>query len=352
MRKITYLCLIGLSLLIGCRKEEVAEQTYFSKENLQSEERNENDIKNTEFIAESQRKEEILTEVSLEEKVAIYNGSIPISRPFIANAKYIFLNEYSQDGNNGVCRMKIGEESITKLGLDIPPDMQPGAMATDIYGNLHVVVSTKSKALTEENNRSFEIRTFDEDGILLNKIDLTYLAAGSDRWIQELMIDKDGLYYIKWGLEDADLFIINQKGELLHMLKSEELECEGMILGRGRNGKIYTIFTRNESRFIGILNGEKGCLEEIKDGLVLQEDRGEILIAEGTDTDLLLYSFNTGFWACDFEKESMEQRFAVSQQEMGADESISGWAVLKDGRFLLIKRSGEEWHFVYKAGGK
>lgn len=363
MKKATFGILFCLLLLSGCSGDTMQEfdvqiGTFEISTETDTEKTNSDNsyLEQTASLSEETGGESHPIVVSFEEKIAVYDGKIDLARPFVANENYIFCtNNVIGEEEKNIYRIPIGTAEIEKLEVEIPENTHLVSMTVDCDGLLHTLFCTHGEILRKGIKGKVEIRVLDEDGTLVRSIDITDLTQINNKDIdtfsypRDILVDDEGLYNL-WI--NGERFLLDQDGKLLQTIDLDNMGA--VCFGKGRSGKIYCFYSKGEDRLISVINSRTGTFEKEWNNMLDPKDSAELMIAPGTDTDLLSYSFATGFWAWDLTQGTMENRLPFSGLQLEPSEEIAGWSVLRDGRFLAVTyhRNQQEWRFIYKAGGK
>lgn len=111
--------------------------------------------------------------------------------------------------------------------------------------------------------------------------------------------------------------------------------CDGnevTAIGCGKSGNVYCIYEKSKERILDMLvdNNMAGCQ------LVLPHLTAQYsYIAPGTDTELLIFNIEGGVYACEPNKNTVEQRISIDNLPVSGEDAHS-YGFLDDGRFFLM----------------
>lgn len=242
--------------------------------------------------------------------------------------------------------MPVGADEHTRANIDNPDGMVICHIAIDIYGKIHLIVAGN-------NFDEWYIWRLNESNQVEEVIDISdyFEIKQVPHWF---LVDKDGNYYLQWVLS-RDGVIVDSEGALKHRFTMESLDTRWTYEAAvGKDGLIYVVYNDGDEKVrIGEFDVESCSI--IKEDSPLYFSRDEIFneMSRGTDTNLLLFSRESGIWAYDHEKGVLENRVSLSDMGVAHGDSDSyPFTFLPDGRLLMLERCENGPHIKYFPAGK
>lgn len=267
-----------------------------------------------------------------------------------ADGEFLYLTDSDR---KEVLAMKLGKAEYSVVPVAIPEDMQITGITTDVAGTLILLLMPEKGSERKE----WFIWKLDENYAVERSISITDYVKENNYMAYDFLVDIDGYFYIRWGWGNGKILILDKEGVMVGIYKNEDLNVEEIqALGRGRDGKIYGVFRKNELYSLGRFEGAEGTLQSVCDNLFSEEEM-IYTIGAGTDTDLLIYSGQEGLYACNLDTTVLVNRAVVSESQVPYQVYRSIRMILPDGRLLFVENVSEgdklvEIRFVYLAGGE
>ena len=243
----------------------------------------------------------------------------------ISDGEQVFLAY----GETDVYTMSLGADTHTPMNLENTEGLTVCNVTTDIYGRVHLLMST-------ESFEEWYIWCLDEDYQLEKEIDISEYVETKQIPIW-FLIDKDGTYYFQWML-DRNGLLVDADGKLLHETTLESLGIGWIYeVAVRKDGEFYFLYRgEKDTPEFGVLDVEKGSIQKEDSQLLLPANETYSAMYAGTDTNLLLFSPISGIWAYDGEKGILENRVTIS--DIGFEKDMEFWPLnfLPDGRLLLL----------------
>ena len=245
----------------------------------------------------------------------------------VSNGEKIFFAYNEPD----VYVMPVGADKQTPLQIKNPEGLMVSNIAMDCYGGLHLL-------MVAQEYEEWYIWCLDEDYQVERIIDISayFETKQIPMWF---LIDKDGTFYLQWSLNRNGI-ILDKEGVMTHKTTPEALGVAWIYEAAvGKDGQIYLVYKDNDNLEIGALDVENGSIRSENSSLSFPGNETFSAMAAGTDTNLLIFSPNSGVWAYDNEKGMLENRVALSDIHIG--ENMEYWPLnfLPDGRLLLLGKT-------------
>lgn len=228
--------------------------------------------------------------------------------------------------------MALGAGKHSPAEVQNPDAMNVCNVTVDTYGRAHLLMAGN-------NYEKWYIWQLDEEYQVDKVIDISeyFETKQIPIWF---LIDKDGYYYFQWPYDRSGI-IVDSEGVMKHKLTTQSLEVGWIYEAAvGKDGKIYVAFCMEDDKIrIGRLDVENGSIDKENVSDPFPERETFSLMAAGTDTNLLLFSPNSGIWACDIEKGIFENRVEISDMDFGKDMEYWPLTFLVDGRMLALGRT-------------
>ena len=357
-----YLLLIGLFILSGCGRnddfvsgtdrEESSTEFAETENNMEvdskMETENNTEIEDSEAAGSAQGQPTLLeVPVSFQKEDILYHRVDDIDISFSTHrCQSDGENLYLVYGTTDLYVMPIGADEHFRANIDNPEGMVICHIAIDIYGKMHLLVGGN-------NFEEWYIWRLDESKQVEAVINVSdyFDIKQMAHWF---LVDKEGNYYLQWVLS-RDGVILDSEGTLKHRFTLESLDIGWIYEAAvGKDGLIYVIYRDrgDEKVRIGEFDVESGSI--VKEDSPLYLSRDEIFngMFRGTDTNILLFSRNSGIWAYDRKQGILENRVPLSEMGLARDAESFPLTFLPDGRFVLLQGSKDGMHIKYIPGGK
>lgn len=154
----------------------------------------------------------------------------------------------TKDDRTGLFSVKSGEENITELPVELEEDEHIGGIGNDLDGNIIVAVTAYNSEAEEKELTKAELRTIAADGTVVKSVDTGNTFKNvSEFYIQDILADKDGRYYVCSG---RAVYVLSQDGQMYCDISPDTY--------------ISDMFSMNDERIvIGYLGNNGWALEEI-----------------------------------------------------------------------------------------
>ncbi len=204
---------------------------------------------------------------------------------------------------NTVHKMAIGDSKSDVFFDDFEKETQVTFIHEDGKGNVYIAgaeleINTEAEAETPYYlpPRQMILWKVSANGELLSKVNLSTLMNGKGGFVNELIADEKGNVYII-GLKVNRLHVLNPEGELLTEIDSGEFRINSAGgMGVGKDGKVYvTVYQMVENdRRLGIatINLDKGCLDNVYEGIVPDGTIMLDVITRGAETDFVFWGYD------------------------------------------------------------
>ena len=245
----------------------------------------------------------------------------------VSDGKNIFLAYNEPD----IFVMPIGADKHSPANIENPDGMSVCNVAIDTYGKIHLLMAG-------QNYEEWYIWCLDEDYQVERGIDISayFETKQMPMWF---LIDKDGTFYLQWSLNRNGI-ILDREGVMLHKTTPETLGLGWIYEAAvGKDGQIYLAYKDDDKLEIGALDVENCSIKKEASSLSFANNETFSAMSAGTDTNLLLYSPNSGVWAYDNENGVHENRVALSDICFGNDMEYWPLTFVPDGRLLLLGKT-------------
>ena len=269
------------------------------------------------------------------------------AKAFGCNAEKLLMCQWNREGREAALfEMEVGTDLLQKQQIDIPEDWNIHGIVSDWEGHSYILLRSPWK---EEGMLSV-IREYDGNS-LINEMDISD-ALGSKMGICEgFLRDGNGNFYIK-GMEGG--MYLSAEGKFLWESRNDLQEIrDSYAAAIGKDGNVYITYVKEDASYIGQINPENGSVEKEYALEGIGTDDRILALAQGTDSDFLLYGVASGIWAFDLESGCTEKRVDRSESNLPYNEYIIIRAFLRDGRFLLVKNvsendrlTGQIWEYI------
>lgn len=252
-------------------------------------------------------------------------------------------NIYLAYGAQDLYVMPVGADEHRRMNIDNPDGLYVCNVAIDAYGKLHLLMASP------DLDRWF-IWCLDKDCQMEKEMDIT--AYVETKYVPIwFLVDKDGTYYIQWMIERNGI-LVGGNGELKHSFTLETLGVRWTYeAALGKDGLIYIVYGEwDEKLKIDEFDVENCSIKKEDSSLGFPRGEAFSAMSGGTDTNLLLFSHNSGIWAYDNEKEIMENRVPLSDIDFGSNPELRPLIFLPDGRLILF--NGNDTHIKYIPAGR
>ncbi len=269
------------------------------------------------------------------------------AKAFGCNAEKLLMCQWNREGREAALfEMEVGTDLLQKQQIDIPEDWNIHGIVSDREGHSYILLRSPWK---EEGMLSV-IREYDGNS-LINEMDISD-ALGSKMGICEgFLRDGNGNFYIK-GMEGG--MYLSAEGKFLWESRNDLQEIrDSYAAAIGKDGNVYITYVKEDTSYIGRVSTENGSIEKEYALEGIGTDDRILALAQGTDSDFLLYSVASGIWTFDMESGCTEKRVDRSESSLPYNEYIIIRAFLRDGRFLLVKNvsendrlTGQIWEYI------
>lgn len=269
------------------------------------------------------------------------------AKAFGCNAEKLLICQWNREGREAALfEMEVGTDLLQKQQIDIPEDWNIHGIVSDREGHSYILLRSPWK---EEGMLSV-IREYDGNS-LINEMDISD-ALGSKMGICEgFLRDGNGNFYIK-GMEGG--MYLSAEGKFLWESRNDLQEIrDSYAAAIGKDGNVYITYVKEDTSYIGRVSTENGSIEKEYALEGIGTDDRILALAQGTDSDFLLYSVASGIWTFDLESGCTEKRVDRSESSLPYNEYIIIRAFLRDGRFLLVKNvsendrlTGQIWEYI------
>lgn len=228
--------------------------------------------------------------------------------------------------------MPIGADKHSPANIDNPEGMKVCNVAMDIQGRLHLLMAGQSyeEWFIWRLNEEYQVEEFLD-------ISAYFETKHIPIWF---LIDKDGTYYLQWNIERNGI-VVDSEGALKHELTPQSLGIGWIYEAAvGKDGRISLLYCGEDDKLVmGELDVEKGSIKGDASTLSFPGDETFSAMSAGTDTNLLLFSPNSGVWAYDKEQELLENRVPLT--DLGLRKDMEYWPLtfLQDGRLLMMGKA-------------
>ncbi len=354
------ICACGLS---GCNKKEMSDNKQIDDINIEWGEmekyaeasdgyKETTDDKWTDQAANTEAKTNGSTEEQAEvntqaQTVELTGQDFYPAKAFGCNAEKLLMCQWNREGREAALfEMEVGTDLLQKQQIDIPEDWNIHGIVSDREGHSYILLRSPWK---EEGMLSV-IREYDGNS-LINEMDISD-ALGSKMGICEgFLRDGNGNFYIK-GMEGG--MFLSAEGKFLWESRNDLQEIrDSYAAAIGKDGNVYITYVKEDASYIGQINPENGSVEKEYALEGIGTDDRILALAQGTDSDFLLYGVASGIWTYDLESGCTEKRVDRSESNLPYNEYIIIRAFLRDGRFLLVKNvsendrlTGQIWEYI------
>lgn len=244
----------------------------------------------------------------------------------------------SSEGDSRLFSLKIGEGEPEEIPLNLEEKDRLSGIGTDSGGNILAVLVTYQKPVKDlppEEAGSLidqvKLRKLSADGTVVEEVDVTNpLARQPEFYIQNVMTDKDGNYYISMN---ESVFVFDKSGRLLCEITAGTYISSMFSLADGRI--IVGIYDNTGWKLKEVDPAQKG-LKDLEASAAL--DYGTY--QGGLDTDLL-YTSGSILYACNLE----DKEPAVILDWVDSDidsNNLRNVMMLEDGRIAAFSVSYTE----------
>lgn len=354
------ICACGLS---GCNKKEMSDNKQIDDINIEwgemekyaeasdgyketTDDKWTDQVANTEAQTNGSTEEQ--AEVNTQAQIVELTGQdFYPAKAFGCSAEKLLMCQWNREGREAALfEMEVGTDLLQKQQIDIPEDWNIHGIVSDREGHSYILLRSPWK---EEGMLSV-IREYDGNS-LINEMDISD-ALGSKMGICEgFLRDGNGNFYIK-GMEGG--MYLSAEGKFLWESRNDLQEIrDSYAAAIGKDGNVYITYVKADASYIGQVSPENGSIEKeyVLEGI--GTDDRILALAQGTDSDFLLYGVASGIWTFDLESGCTEKRIDRSESNLPYNEYIIIRAFLRDGRFLLVKNvsendrlTGQIWEYI------
>ncbi len=267
-----------------------------------------------------------------------YTGSLEIRR-IAAGQNCIFLMGWS-----AIHKMEIGSSDSELFFDDFDGETDITALYQDKKGDIYLALMERTQneeATATVGGSSYKsaLWILSADGEIKKKIDLSAYQEEIGGMVSRMAVDDQGYIYLRAMFSDKLISVFDQDGNYVKAITSDQYQSHPAGgLGIGKDGKVYTqIETRGgqveESRMgIASVDLEKGCLENIYEGIVPEGTIMLDIIAPGSETDFVFWGYD-GIFVYDLGGESAVNVLPAYEAPCPGEGSM--YCALPDGRIVL-----------------
>lgn len=225
--------------------------------------------------------------------------------------------------------MPVGADRHSRADIDNPEKLKVCNVAIDTYGKLHLLMAAP-------DYEEWYVWCLNKDYQTEKILDVSayFKTKHIPLWF---LVDKDGTYYFQWALERNGI-ILDGEGNLKYETTPQSLGLNWIYEAAvGKDGQIYLLYRESADRLgVGVLDVKKGSMGTQEVTFSFPDEETFMTMSAGTDTTLLLFSPNSGVWACDTEKRIFTNRATLS--DIGFAPSMEYWPLtfIPDGRLLVM----------------
>lgn len=269
------------------------------------------------------------------------------AKAFGCNAEKLLMCQWNREGRDAALfEMEVGTDLLQKQQIDIPEDWNIHGIVSDREGHSYILLRSPWK---EEGMLSV-IREYDGNS-LINEMDISDALDSKMGICEGFLRDGNGNFYIK-GMEGG--MYLSAEGKFLWESRNDLQEIrDSYAAAIGKDGNVYITYVKEDASYIGQVSPENGSIEKEYELEGIGTDDRILALAQGTDSDFLLYGVASGIWAFDLESGCTEKRVDRSESDLPYNEYIIIRAFLRDGRFLLVKNvsendrlTGQIWEYI------
>lgn len=248
----------------------------------------------------------------------------------------VYFAGSSEDGTTQLFSMDIGTEGNTpgQVPVELEADASISAIGTDGEGNLilglvkYMPAAEDQGAATEDTAarvESVEIRKISQDGQTLESVDvMNSLGKVKDLYIQNILEDKDGNYYVN---ANQSIYVLKPSGEMLC-----ELPVGTYIenLFRMKDGTVVVGFYGDTDWRLQAVDLSGKTLKDLNSSISF----GYGTYQAGADTDIL-YTRETKLYTCNISDTEPTEVLDWLESDVNST-SLRGVKQLKDGRIAAL----------------
>lgn len=250
-------------------------------------------------------------ETAAASKDTIQNPGQELTIPYTGDLEFQYIasgqNCIYLAGESCIHRMEIGS-SDSKLFFDgFEKETYVNAMYEDKKGNLYLGLHER---MDENDDSAYSGITIggvryktwlwilNADREVIRKVDIASLLEQEygvrSRMITRIVVDEQGYIYVRAAfLWDVLLFVLDEQGNYLRSVTSEEYHCHDLGgLGIGKDGRVYTQIQTKDQMGIACVDPEKGALDEIYMDIVPEGTIMLDIVAPGSDTDFVFWGYD------------------------------------------------------------
>lgn len=267
-----------------------------------------------------------------------YTGSLEV-RKIAAGQNCIFLM-----GWNAIHKMEIGSSDSELFFDDFDVETDITALYQDKKGDIYLSLmeltqNDEAAAAMGGNSYKSALWILSADGEIKKKIDLSVYKEEIGGMVSRMVVDDQGYIYLRAMFSDKLISVFDKDGNYVKAITSDQYQSHPAGgLGIGKDGKVYTqIETRGgqaeESRMgIASVDLEKGCLEDIYEGIVPEGTIMLDIIAPGSETDFVFWGYD-GIFVYNLGEESAVNVLPAYESPCPGEGSM--YCALPDGRIVL-----------------
>ena len=286
-------------------------------------------------------------EVSNQSAIAHYAGEDFQKSVFSTGSTMLYVSGIKANGAYFLGYMQSEEDIFQEFNIEMDEDMRVFNMAVDGQGRCHILWMSVEKYEAGEQSVdriTYEkscITVVDNKGMTVKEIDVTDLFSSGYRRPFCFAVDREGNYYFE---NDKKLVQIMNDGT-----QGAVILCDGWIegIGIGKSGAVYCTYQQeNGERKLGRMEEEKLRPYELQ---LPQSEAAYAGVYAGTDSELLIFSKESGAFACD--ENYIEERVSRTELPIKGPE-IAGHGILSDGRICIMEQGDAGTVFYYIPVGK
>lgn len=271
---------------------------------------------------QTQKPEEEYIYVAEFHSLDVENGNIV--NALIGEGGIVYGVSGSDDGSFQLCSLKIGEETMKEIPLDVEEGITVSGLGKDSEGN--ILLGLTGHAQNEEAKLDFVgINKVTPEGTVVETIDATAaLAQVKDFFFSNILTDSEGNYYVA---ASHGIYVLNPSGDVI---------CE---INAGNY--ISNMFRIKDGRIIAAYFGSTGWqLQEVslsQKKLVPVESSIKFdygTYSSGMDTDIL-YTQDTMLYTANLEDESPARVLNWVDSDISSN-NLQDCKILEDGRIAAL----------------
>jgi len=266
-----------------------------------------------------------------------YTGSLEVRR-IAAGRNCIFLMGWS-----AIHKMEIGSSDSELFFDDFEVETDITALYQDKKGDIYLALMERTQnedTVATMAGSSYEtaLLILSGDGEIKKKVDLSPYGDELGGMISRMVVDDQGYIYLRTMFCNELLSVFDKDGNYVRAITSDKYQSHPAGgLGVGKDGRVYTQIEarggEDEERKMGIasVDLEKGCLEDIYEGIVPEDTIMLDIIAPGSETDFVFWGYD-GIFIYDLGEKNAVNVLPAYEAPCGEG---SMYCALPDGRIVL-----------------